>query len=191
MIGVLSGMNEWGLCLSNMEVPRPARPPVAMPYTLLYRMILERCRNVDEAIALLQSTPRQTANNLMLMDAAGNRAVVEIQPEGITVRRGLPDAALISTNHQRGDDYDTLGRCWRYDLLHTSAGQDFGKIDPNMLEKMLGQVVQGPNGDTTMQSMVFEPSTRVIFVATGQDAPSRTYERIDLKPFFAEVPLQK
>src|SRR5205823_8152360 len=57
MIGVLSGMNEHGLALANMEVDRQPRLPVAMPYMLLYRTILERCRTVNEAIALLQSTP--------------------------------------------------------------------------------------------------------------------------------------
>ena len=54
---------------------------MAMPYALLYRTVLERCKTVEEAIALLETTPRQTANNLMLMDATGNRAVVEITPE--------------------------------------------------------------------------------------------------------------
>ncbi len=118
MIGVLSGMNEYGLSLACMEGPRMARLPTAMPYTLLYRTILEQCRTVDEAIDLLQRTPRQTANNLMLMDAAGNRAVVEIRPESVVVRRGEPGRRLISTNHQRGQDRDTPGYCWRYDRLH-------------------------------------------------------------------------
>src|SRR5687768_14464554 len=67
LIGVLSGMNEHGLTIANMEVSRGLRLPSAMPYTLLYRTVLERCRTVDEAVALLESTPRQTANNLMLM----------------------------------------------------------------------------------------------------------------------------
>ncbi len=186
MIGVLSGMNEHGLCLSNMEVDRPARVPSAMPYTLLYRTILERCKNVDEAIQLLRNTPRQTANNLMLMDADGNRAVVEIQPDGITVRRGVDNSALISTNHQRGIDADSSGRCWRYDDLHTTSAANFGQIDPNVLEQMLSRVVQGDHGEMTLQSMIFEPSTRVIYLATGTDAPSRTFERIDLKAYFGE-----
>ena len=54
-----------------------------MPYTLLYRSVLEQCRTIDEAIAFLRNTPRQTANNLMLMDATGNRAVVEITPDNL------------------------------------------------------------------------------------------------------------
>ncbi|HEX4053521.1 MAG TPA: C45 family peptidase [Tepidisphaeraceae bacterium] len=185
MIGVVSGMNEYGLSLACMEVPRSPRLPTAMPYTLLYRTILERCRTVDEAIDLLNRTPRQTANNLMLMDAAGNRAVAEIRVDGVTVRRGRAHAALISTNHQRGVDADTPGYCWRYDALHAESAAQFGRLDVSAIEKMLGHVVQGDNGGMTIQSMIFEPTNRVIYLATGSDAPSRMFQRIDLKPFFA------
>ena len=181
MIGVLSGMNEHGLCLANMEVPRSTRPPTAMPYPLLYRTVLERCRTVDEAIHLLQTTPRQTANNLMLMDAAGDRAVAEITPEGVNVRRPKGTAALISTNHQRDQDADTPGRCDRYDYLHATAAADFGHVGEPAVTSMLQHV--GRRG--TLQSMVFEPANRVIYLAAGQDAAHRPYERIDLKPLFA------
>ena len=55
LIGALSGMNEHGLALTNMEVTRDgATAPRAMPYTLLYRTLLERCKTVDEAIAELR-----------------------------------------------------------------------------------------------------------------------------------------
>jgi isopenicillin-N N-acyltransferase like protein len=186
MIGVVSGMNEHGLSLACMEVPRAARLPTAMPYMLLYRMILERCRTVPEAIDLLNRTPRQTANNLMLMDAEEDRAVVEIRPEGITVRRGVDEAALISTNHQRGQDRTTAGLCWRYDLLNSMAAHEFGRIDREALEHMMARVVQGNGGDFTLQSMIFEPTERVIYLATGDDAPARGYQRIDLKEYFEE-----
>jgi hypothetical protein len=185
MIGVLSGMNEKGLCLRCMEVPRGARPASAMPYTLLYRTILEQCADVDEAIDLLRRTPRQTANNLMLMDAAGNRAVAEIRPEGVVVRPGRADAALISTNHQRGENYDAPGLCWRYDKLHATSAAQFGHIGATDLEKTLATVVQGSGGDFTIQSMVFEPANRVVYLAAGADAPARGYQRIDLRPYFA------
>jgi isopenicillin-N N-acyltransferase like protein len=186
MIGVLSGMNEYGLCLANMEVDRPFRPPMAMPYTLLYRTVLEQCRTVDEAIDLLKRTPRQSANNLMLMDARGDRAVAEIRPDGVAVRHGQSGTGLISTNHQRGQDADTPGYCWRYDSLHTASASEFGRIDLPTIEGMLAKVVQGTNGDMTLQSMVFEPATRVIYLATGLNAPGRPYERIDLKYYFGE-----
>jgi predicted choloylglycine hydrolase len=180
MIGVLSGMNEHGLCLASMEVPRSPRLPTAMPYILLYRTVLERCRTVPEAVKLLQTTPRQTANNLMLMDADGTRAVVEIQPANIHVRWGTDGSALISTNHQRDQDADTPGRCARYDYLHDQSRQTFGQITEPDVQSMLRHV--GSHG--TMQSIIFEPANRVIYLATGTSAATHPYHRLDLKPYF-------
>jgi hypothetical protein len=182
MCGVLSGMNEHGLTLANMEVTRTRRLPTAMPYVLLYRTLLERCRTVDEAIALLEKTPRQSANNLMLMDAAGDRAVAEITPEGVAVRRGVTGEALFSTNHQRGDDTQTPGLCPRYDSLHDTSAKQFGKIDVKAIETMLAAASQKK---LTLQSMVFEPSNRVIYLSAGADAARKPFYKLDLKPKFA------
>jgi hypothetical protein len=181
MMGVLSGMNEHGLTLANMELSRGQRLPSAMPYTLLYRTVLEKCKTVDEAIDYLKRTPRQSSNNLMLMDAAGNRAVVELSPEEVVVRRGMEHQALISTNHRRGEDQDTPGRCWRYDWLHKAGAEQFGSVTEKSVEKMLADVKQGKS---TMQSMVFEPSNRVVYLATGQNAPLNEFHRLDLTEYF-------
>jgi isopenicillin-N N-acyltransferase like protein len=178
MMGVLSGMNQHGLTLCNMEVSRAPRLPSAMPYSLLYRTILEDCATVDEAISLLQRTPRQTSNNLMLMDAAGNRAVAEITPEGVNVRRGLPGKALISTNHQRNENQDTPGECWRYDLLHEMSASQFGNVGTKELEAILEKVQQGK---MTLQSMVFEPKNQVLYLATGSQAADQQFFELDLK----------
>jgi isopenicillin-N N-acyltransferase-like protein len=184
LIGTLSGMNEHGLTLASMEVDRPmGAMPRAMPYILLYRTILEKCRTVAEAVDLLEKTPRQSANNLMLMDAAGDRAVVEITPEKIVVRRAPEDRPLISTNHHRDQDLDKHGMCDRYDYLHDEGLKEFGKIEATSIEKMLGKVAQG---DDTLQSMVFEPSTRVLYLATGTQATKNPYQRIELGAYFAK-----
>ena len=183
MVGVLSGMNEHGLALANMEVSRSMRLPTAMPYILLYRSVLEQCRTTEEAVELLRRTPRQTANNLMIMDAAGDRAVVEITPEKVHVRRAKADAALVSTNHQRGDDCESTGRCDRFDSLVEGSGDRAGKIDVKAIQSMLAEVSPGR---MTLQSMVFEPSNRVMYLSTGKDAARKTFHRIDLKPYFAK-----
>ncbi|HET6247453.1 MAG TPA: C45 family peptidase [Tepidisphaeraceae bacterium] len=183
MIGVLSGINEHGLCLANMEVKRAARLPMAMPYTLLYRTVLEKCKTVDEAIDLLQKTPRQTPNNLMLMDADGHRAVVELTPEAVVVRRGSEGASLISTNHQRGEDADTAGRCKRYDFLHDTSKSEYGKIDEAELQKMLAGASQG---NFTLQTMVFEPGSRVMYLSAGKNSARGTFTRVELKKYFDE-----
>jgi predicted choloylglycine hydrolase len=180
MAGVLSGMNEHGLCLANMEVPRDPGMPRAMPYTLLYRTVLERCKTVDEAVALLKSTPIQTANNLMLMDATGDRAAVELSPAFVHVRRAADDAAVISTNHQRDQDADRPGLCDRYDDLHDTSRAEFGRIDESAMQGLLARV----GNKTTLQSMVFEPSNRVIHLAVGTNAAKTAFHRLDLGAYF-------
>ncbi len=183
MLGVLSGMNEHGLTLCNMEVTRPRRLPTAMPYILLYRTVLERCKTVDEAIDLLNNTPRQTANNLMLMDADGNRAVAEIRPEKVVIRRAPADRTLISTNHHRGEDLNTPGKCDRYDYLHDEGAREWGHLDVNSMQKMLRHVAQP---GMTLQSMIFEPSNRVMYLAVGADSANKPMARVDLRKIFQQ-----
>jgi isopenicillin-N N-acyltransferase like protein len=181
LVGVLSGMNEHGLSLAVMEVPRPFRMPDAMPFMLLYRSVLENCKTVDDALELLRQTPRQSGNNLMLMDASGDRAVAELTPTSVTIRRAPGSAALISTNHQRGNDLDSPNRCNRFDFLHEAARRQFGHISEGAVEEMLAGAAQG---DMTFQSMVFEPANRTLYLAIGANAPKHGFVKIDLKPCF-------
>lgn len=181
MAGVVSGMNEHGLTLANMEVDRPGGVPKAMPYALLYRTILEKCKTVKEAIDLLEKADRQTPNNLILMDADGGRAVVEIYPDKIVVRRAENDKPLISTNHRRDKDNITPGQCRRYDRLLAGSQRDWGRLEQKSIEKMLAEVAQGK---MTLQSMVFEPSNRVIHLSAGANAPTKPFASLDLKPYF-------
>jgi hypothetical protein len=117
----------------------------------------------------------------MVMDASGDRAVLEITPQAVTVRRAKATEPLISTNHQRGTDCDSKGRCWRYDRLHDTGEADFGKVNLKALESMLAEVSPGPE---TLQSMVFEPSNRVIYLSTGAGASKKPFYRLDLNSYF-------
>ena len=80
-----------------------------------------------------------------------------------------------------GQDGDTRGKCDRYDRLHDESAAQFGRINVPAIEKMLSRVAQG---NMTLQSMVFEPSNRVMYLATGANAASREFYRIDLKAYF-------
>ncbi|HXU76210.1 MAG TPA: carcinine hydrolase/isopenicillin-N N-acyltransferase family protein, partial [Methylomirabilota bacterium] len=170
-----------GLSLAVMEVPRSLRAPAGMPFMLLYRTVLENCKTVEEAITLLRQTARQSSNNLMLMDASGDRAVAELTPGKVTVRRAPATAALVSTNHQRGGDLDSPDRCNRFDFLHDASSRQFGRLSEASVEEMLAGAAQG---DFTFQSMVFEPSTRILYLALGAGAPNHGFARLDLNPLF-------
>ena len=97
------------------------------------------------------------------------------------VREGRPDAALISTNHQRGAEADKPGLCRRYDYLHDTSKQNFGKLDRVALQSMLRHVQQE---EMTLQSMIFEPANRVIYLSTGMNAAEGEMRKIDLSKFF-------
>jgi len=112
----------------------------------------------------------------MLVDAAGDRAVVEIRPAGIAVRRAEADAALVATNHHR-EDRDEPGRCRRYDCITTDATTAWGRIDRDALWRILNRV----GGDSTLQAMIFEPADRVLHLATGRRAATLVPVRLDLR----------
>jgi hypothetical protein len=46
---------------------------------------------------------------------------------------------------------------------------------------MLDEVSQGP---VTMQSMVFEPSERVVYLAADENATRKPFKRIELGQYF-------
>ena len=99
------------------------------------------------------------------------------------MRRGVDGSALISTNHQRDQDADTAGRCKRYDFLHDASHDDFGQIDEKKLEKLLAGASPG---NFTLQSMIFEPANRVIYLSAGRNAARGTFQRYDLAERFAK-----
>jgi predicted choloylglycine hydrolase len=92
------GLNSQGLALGfasvrNLGYELPTGPALAA--SAAYRLILETCANVEEAIALLRSVPITFINpspdelitHLLLADRSGASAVVEFLPEGIVVSR--------------------------------------------------------------------------------------------------------
>ncbi len=56
------------------------------------------------------------------------------------------------------------GRCRRYDPLRWASDEQFGDIDVGAEEMLAG----APQGKLTLQSMVFEPANRVMYLSTGK-----------------------
>ena len=110
--------------------------------------------------------------------------MVELTPDKVHVRRTESAAdPLISTNHHRGDDSRHLRPLPPLRLLVRATREQPGRIDVAALQSMLADASQD---DMTLQSMVFEPSTRVIHLSAGKDAARRKFHRLDLKPYFTK-----
>lgn len=101
LVGAVSGMNAEGLALvvhgGRAREPRARGEPVV--HTM--REVLGRARAVGEALALLEGAEPMVSHLVMLVDAAGEVAVVERAPGAPAhVRRGRGKVPL--TNHFEG-----------------------------------------------------------------------------------------
>ena len=95
--GLSDGINDAGLAVALAFGGR-AETARGFGVTTIVRYVLETCDTVDEALAALRRIPSHMAYNLVLADASGRMASVELSPGGGI--RVMPQA--IATNHQSG-----------------------------------------------------------------------------------------
>ena len=95
-LGALDGVNSAGLCAALTFGGRPVNGPDGFLSALLVRYVLEICATVVEAARVLARLPAQMVNNVILLDASGDFAVVYLSPDRAAEIRKLP----VCTNHQ-------------------------------------------------------------------------------------------
>jgi len=97
LIGKEDGVNEHGLAVGmNFVYPKSIKP--GLNFLIIVRLLLETCKTTNEAITLLKTLPCMTSHNILLADASGEMAVVEMCSERTRVR--YPEGDFItSTNH--------------------------------------------------------------------------------------------
>jgi isopenicillin-N N-acyltransferase like protein len=173
LFGVLSGMNDAGLCLTINEITETKdgskrHDGNGVPVMFLYRKILEECSTVDEAEKMLKAHKRTTWFCLTACDKDGG-CVFEVTPDNVVRRKGV-NAVCCCTNHFRTDALSVTTKCSRYLKLEAVQKAD-GKLGVAEVYKALGTVHQGP---ATVQAMVFEPATRALHLSYGSDGKSAT-----------------
>jgi len=95
--GLSDGINETGLSIALAYGGR-AESGEGFGITTILRYVLETCDTVDEALTVLHRVPSHMAYNVVLADASGVTASVELSPGG---GAKVMDKA-IATNHQSG-----------------------------------------------------------------------------------------
>jgi hypothetical protein len=185
IMGVISGMNDAGLCVTMNEIHlRQSKDKSGFnwkgtPLVLAFRRVLEECATVSEAEKLLRGMPRTTSACMTVCDANGG-AVFEMTPANLAVRRA-PEGVTCCTNHFRSDSLCTNLRCWRYAKLSPleEAGGKLGVAD------VFARLDDVHQGKATLQSMVFEPADRVLHLAYGDGpATKRTPVKLELGKLF-------
>jgi predicted choloylglycine hydrolase len=187
LVGVVSGINDAGLCLAELEVHRskddaPGFDPSGVPVEMCFRRMLEECGSLDEAEKLLRSLKPSTMCNLAICDRK-TAAVLEITPRHV-VRRGAVDNVCSCTNHFRSAELGMSKFCWRYDRLDQGirAKSKLGLAD---MTKQMDAVNQG---HLTIQTMIFAPEEKGLYLSFGP-APSsaQRLKRLDLAALFGDT----
>lgn len=195
--GLSDGINDKGL---SVALAYGGRSEVGEGFgvTTIVRYVLETCDTVDEALSALKRVPSHMAYNLVLADASGQTASVELAPGGgVTV---MPTA--VATNHQSGNtstDRPAFTRTFerrahleqlrikprklnsqflKPPLLQDRYAQGFGTLftaeyDPRALT--LGLTLNGERWDQAIHD--FSEGQRIVDYAKS-DASAATYDAV-------------
>jgi hypothetical protein len=179
------GMNERGLVIGMAAVPAgqmlpdPAR--VTIGSLLVIRNILDHARDVNEAVAIIQSYNIDMEGgpplHYLIADASGAAALVEFHLGEMVV---IPNENpwLQATNFLQTASNDTgEGRCWRYDQLYHQLNQVDGKV--TILEAM--RLLESVSQDITQWSIVYGISNGSVNIVMGRGY-DKTYT-FHLDPF--------
>jgi len=98
-IGVVSGMNEHGLCVVLHSAKSKMRFSIGTPVSIIAREIMQEAKNIDEARAILQKRQAFVSELFLVVSAQDNSAVVfEKEPNTLSEYQ-MENNNLICVNH--------------------------------------------------------------------------------------------
>jgi tetratricopeptide (TPR) repeat protein len=97
MVGVVSGMNEHGLCVMVFSDRSDKTSMSGVPVAFLARRVLAGATDVESAVDIIKGTPRMGANTFLLVDCS-RAAAIEFDAEKLAVRE-ISEGTLAVSNH--------------------------------------------------------------------------------------------
>ncbi len=98
-IGVVSGMNEHGLCVVLHSAKSKMRFSIGTPVSIIAREIMQEARNIEEARTILQKRQAFVSELFLVVSAQDNTAVVfEKGPNSLSEYQ-MENDCLICVNH--------------------------------------------------------------------------------------------
>ncbi len=166
------GMNEYGLTVGMAAVPGGKMPydpnKETISSLMAIREMLDHARNVDEAVALLQSYNINMEGgppiHYLIADSARRSALVEFDA-GEMVIIANQNAWHLATNHlhSAADETGHSG-CWRYDKMYQRLAETEGQLATQDALDLLAGVSQ----ESTQWSVVYSMRTGDVNVAMGR-----------------------
>jgi len=193
-----SGMNEKGLAIADTHV-YSTDIGLGLPDYSLMMHILEEHDTVRSALDYLNSVPRMGRNNLILADAGGGLAVVELGYHNLAIVEAQDDI-VVNTNHFVSPSLkESFVDCTlppvkgnsfhRYDLVRRELEAARGSMDVAFAQRLMATHA-GPlasvcrhlelDGQTvTIATTIYQPARRTLRVCHGYPCQS-PYQTITL-----------
>jgi hypothetical protein len=204
-IGVLTGMNEHGLTVTEITSRARHVSPEGIPLMLLLRMVLQYASNIEEAIEIIRSSPRTAGFNVTLTDWRVAEAVcVEFDAEKVGIRRARKSLLVVSENRltpalAKEQRLSPSGVA-RHIRAHDLADRHYGRITPEVMIEILrdrwdpvyrreGKSHNCLCSNETVQSVIFVPQERRALISNRSvPAPDGEYVEYTLPAVSGVVP---
>ncbi len=170
------GLNSQGLALGIASVEEAEyEPPSGQSLIDLqaYRLVLETCANVEEAVAMLQDLPLafspQFGTHVLLADKTGDSAVVEFLPSGVEVSRTSTPYQVMTNKHWAGPaDQPT---CARYQTGTDLLRRQRGRLDTGGMLEVMFEL-----HESTQWTIVYDLEELSLVLTLPDDGFSKRYE---------------
>ena len=180
------GMNEMGLAVGEMAVPNENMPKkeagkITIGDTHSIRMILDKAKNVDEALVLLKKYNIEyptLAWHYLIADGEGNSSIIEyVDGEMVEIKKDRK--FQICTNfivYNKSED-EKQKLCERYKKAYKLLDEKDGDINELEMMQLLKDISQGH----TMWSVVYNMTTGDILVVPGKKYNSIYQYKLKMK----------
>jgi isopenicillin-N N-acyltransferase like protein len=190
-IGSVTGMNNKKIAIGEMGGGGEGDWD-GVPMSILIRMALEETDSLDESLSVFKNNPRTCEYYYVISDAKTNDAVgIYAKPDlFLTVDPGqnhplLPLPLEKDTLILSGED--------RYLAIHERVGENYGKIDENILIEMIKRPV---SMKSNLHNAIFHPDSLTMWLAVAGDpaihedfqACYQEYFRYDLQEWLQLTP---
>ena len=180
-----------GLAHGGASLTLAARNESGIPSNCMYRVIMDQCRTVEEALALCDRVPvMHHPSHNVFADQAGTLVATELTPEGTRVCQGPDETSVRATNHFCPGGWEA--RDSRDSRLVENSRRRWANLQrladalPHTVEGMMlalrdhaaeGQICQHGNDDMwSSTAYVAVPQQRRLLVAQGQPCETEFVE---------------
>lgn len=196
------GVNKHGLAAGLTSVAPGSIQP-GLNAGMILRLFLEKCKTVEQAVALLKTLPLATSQTLVIADSRGEAALVECSPQACEIvflgpeREYACSTNMFNTPAMRGLNHlppDTWQAEERYQTMAGYLGGLREGLDVEGAQRLLagkeGFICQydRKTGKDTVWSVVYDMAAARVYRAEGNPArkPFKLDERLKWEKTEAE-----